>query len=437
MLNLQLFYFLFLFSLLTFCTANFSVPHVSVNTERLIEDLKILGQFSDGDYPGITRLLYSKEDKAARRYLVALFEKSGLSVSWDPVGNIFARWEGSDPRAPAVASGSHFDTLLNAGLYDGTLGVLGALEAVRSLKEVGFEPKRSIDIIAFTSEEVSRFGIGCLGSRYLVGSLSIEELVKLKDSDGVDFESARKSCGYTERLEDSKISEDFYSAFVELHIEQYHILEDEGIPIGLVTDIAAPALYTIEWKGPGGHAGSVPSNERQDPFLAASEFALSLEQLVLRDPKNSRATIGRVEVYPGSAGAIPRSARLSLDIRDINEESRTRVKDLSLEKAAAIARKRKVTMETSHNYSYPPARMDQRIIQVMEDSCRAYNFRYLKLVSRPFHDSLFMATKFPTGMIFIPCNGGKSHVPDEYASPDDISHGVEVLAETLARLSYQ
>jgi len=312
---------LLLFVIFSKADPDFSLLNISVDTERLVEDLKILGQFSDGDYPGITRLLYSKEDKAARRYLIALFEQSGLSVSWDPVGNIFARWEGSDPKAPVVGSGSHFDTLLNAGLYDGTLGVLGALEAIRSLKKAGFQPKRSIEIVAFTSEEVSRFGVGCVGSRYMVGSLSVEELMKLKDSEGVDFDSARKFCGYTEELGSSTRSDDRYSAFVELHIEQYHILEDKGIPIGLVTDIAAPALYTVEWKGPGGHAGSVPLNERQDPFLAASEFALSLEQLILKDPTNSRATIGRVEVYPGSAGAIPRSVRLSVDIRDINGNS--------------------------------------------------------------------------------------------------------------------
>lgn len=282
MVALPLLRILCLFSFFLFCKADtkFTGVNISVDTERLIEDLKILGQFSDGDYPGVTRLLYTKEDRAARRYLIALFQQSGLSVSWDPVGNIFARWEGSESEAPVVGCGSHFDTLPNAGLYDGTLGVLGALEAVRSLKKAGFQPKKSIEIVAFTSEEVSRFGIGCLGSRYMVGSLSVEDLVNLKDSEGVDFETARKSCGYMDKLKEATIPQEYYSAFVELHIEQYHELEDKQIPIGVVTNIAAPSLYTLGWKGLGGHAGSVPSYERQDPYLAASEFVLFLEQLI-------------------------------------------------------------------------------------------------------------------------------------------------------------
>eukprot|EP00871_Galdieria_phlegrea_P004237 jgi/Galph1/4814/GphlegSOOS_G3448.1 len=412
---------------------------LSINAERVVEDLRILGQFSDGNYPGITRILYSNEDCAARRFLTALFQVEGLNVSHDPVGNLFARWDGSEPELPAVGTGSHFDTLINAGLYDGTLGILGALEAIRSLKNAGFVPKRSIEIVAFTSEEVSRFGVGCVGSRYLVGDLQPNDIQKLRDENGNTFETLRKRCGYTEPLSNVARKNGHYSAFLELHIEQYHVLEDEKIPIGLVTDIAAPALYTVELKGPGGHAGSVPIDERQDPFMAACELALSLESVVLQesDVKNARITFGKVEVFPGSAGAIPRAVLMSLDMRDKNEEQRTRLVSRALDRAAAIAKKRRVNLEVFHNYSYPPAKMNEEILLAMEDACTKLQLGHKKMVSRPFHDSLFMASKFPTGMIFIPCKEGKSHVPDEYASPEDIHLGIKVLAETLARLSYQ
>lgn len=238
-----------------------SLSSLSVDAESLQKQIDELATFSDSPPPSVTRVLYTDKDVAARRYIKNLMGLSGLSVREDAVGNIFGRWEGHEPELGAVATGSHIDAIPYSGKYDGVVGVLGAIEAINVLKRAGFKPKRSLEVIMFTSEEPTRFGISCLGSRLMAGSESLEKALKnIFDSQNVSFLDAARSAGYA--LDQDDFSSVFlksgaYSGFVELHIEQGPLLEAEGIPIGVVTAIAAPASIKVDFEGEGGHAGAV------------------------------------------------------------------------------------------------------------------------------------------------------------------------------------
>src|SRR5579864_9092921 len=203
-------------------------------TDRLCAEIEELAAISDADPPAVTRVVFTPTDLKARAWLRARCEQAGLAMRQDPIGNLFARWQGSDPDAPAIGTGSHIDAIPNAGKYDGVVGVLGGLEAIRSLRRAGFHPNRSIELLIFTSEEPTRFGIGCLGSRLLSGALAADAARMLADQDGATLPAVLRDAGLAGSLESAKLDGGYYSAFVELHIEQGPILERERTPLGIV-----------------------------------------------------------------------------------------------------------------------------------------------------------------------------------------------------------
>src|SRR6266852_4099759 len=238
--------------------------NIVVDRERLIAEIEELALISDAQAPAVTRVVFSPTDIKARAWLAARCEKAGLQVRRDAIGNTFARWPGSDPAAAAVGTGSHIDAIPNAGKYDGVVGVLGGLEAIRALQRSGFRPKNPIELLVFTTEEPTRFGIGCLGSRLLSGTLSANAAGHLKDGDGESIDDVRRRVELRGELEDVKLPSGYYKAFVELHIEQGPLLERQQIPLGVVTNIAAPASLRVSIEGAGGHAGGVLMPDRRD-----------------------------------------------------------------------------------------------------------------------------------------------------------------------------
>jgi N-carbamoyl-L-amino-acid hydrolase len=250
---------------------------LTVDSAALSRRLQELALISETPAPVVTRVLFSEADQRGRDYVRQAAREAGLTLREDAVGNIFARWEGSDPTLPAVGTGSHTDAIPNAGLYDGVVGVLGGFEALHALKRAGFQPRRSIEVVMFTAEEPTRFGLGCLGSRLLAGALSLEKARALRDHEGRSLEELRAAAGCQGALESVKLPEGFYHAFVELHIEQGPLLEAENIPIGIVEHIAGPSSYRISLLGEGGHAGAVLMPGRRDAGLAAAEIALAVE----------------------------------------------------------------------------------------------------------------------------------------------------------------
>jgi ureidoglycolate amidohydrolase len=409
---------------------------IVIDQERLCLEIEALGQISESEPPVVTRIVFTPADLRARAWVAARCKEAGLDVRQDAVGNTFARWKGSDLSSPAVGTGSHIDAIPNAGKFDGVVGVLGGLEAVRALQRGGFHPKRSIELLIFTSEEPTRFGVGCLGSRLLSGVLSVESAANLRDANGESLEDIRRKAGFEGELRDVKLPTGHYHAFVELHIEQGPLLELEKNPLGIVERIAAPASARIILEGSGGHAGGVLMPDRRDALCAAAELVLAVERAARSTGAiDTVATVGICEVFPGAVNSIPSRVRVSLDVRDTDLSRRDGVIDEITRASDAISRKRQVTIQTELLNSDAPADCAPEVVEALADSCRKYQLKFLPMVSRAYHDSLFISRIAPTGMLFIPCRNGYSHRPDEYASPEDIARGALILAETLAKLA--
>jgi len=407
-----------------------------VDRERLAAEIEELASISDAEAPAVTRIVFTPTDRKARSWLIAQCEKADLGVRQDAIGNIFARWTGSAPSAPAVGTGSHIDAIPNAGKYDGVVGVLGGLEAIRSLQASGFRPTHSIELLLFTSEEPTRFGIGCLGSRLLSGTLGCDQARKLADKEGTSLEEVRRTAGYQGPLEEVKLPDGYYKAFVELHIEQGPLLERQKIPLGIVTSIAAPASLRISIEGAGGHAGAVLMPDRRDALCAAAELILAIENAARTSGAvDTVATVGICEVFPGAINSLPSRVQLTLDIRDTNLERRAAAMRTIEAARQAIASKRQVLIREEVLNADAPAQSAPVIVDALAQSCKKHQLAFLPMVSRAYHDSLFMSRIAPAAMLFIPCRNGYSHRPDEYASPEDIAQGVVVLAETLAALA--
>jgi N-carbamoyl-L-amino-acid hydrolase len=409
---------------------------LEIDQECLNREIEELARLSDGQAPGVTRIVFTATDLEARALLKDRCEKAGLAVRQDPIGNLFARWTGSDASAPAIGTGSHIDAIPNAGKFDGVVGVLGGLEAIRSLRRSGFRPRKSIELLVFTSEEPTRFGIGCLGSRLLSGSLSANAARELTDKDGASLEEVRQKAGFNGELEEVKLPSGYYQAFVELHIEQGPLLERQNVPLGIVTHIAAPASLGISVEGAGGHAGGVLMPDRKDALCAAAELILAIENAARSSgAMDSVATVGICEVFPGAVNSIPGRVHLTVDIRDTSLERRDAVMTRIRREREAIAAKRQVAIREDLLNADAPGECAPAVIDVLSRSCAKLKQAFIPMVSRAYHDSLFVSRIAPVGMLFIPCRHGYSHRPDEYASPEDIQRGVRVLAETLASLA--
>ncbi|MEM6910310.1 MAG: M20 family metallo-hydrolase [Verrucomicrobiota bacterium] len=403
--------------------------------ERLHREIDELAQFSSHPAPAVTRVLFSPEDLAARDWLVARAQEAGLRVRSDAVGNLFFRWEGSDPSLKAVATGSHIDAIPNAGKYDGVVGVLGGLEAIRLLQESGFQPRRAMELILFTAEEPTRFGIGCLGSRMLAGTLSASQAAGLRDEEGRSLEELRAG-HYAGSLAEVALEKGTYEAFLELHIEQGPLLEEEGLDLGAVEKIAAPAAFRVRFEGSGGHAGAVLMPERRDAFLAAAEVALAVERAALESASpDTVGTTGVVQVRPGAINSIPCEVLLEIDFRDTDVAARDTALARIQEEASALCDRRGVGWTWQEINADPPALCDSGLVAGIRGSAERLGFSSRSMISRAYHDSLFMAQLCPTAMIFLPCYRGYSHRPDEYASPEAIGKGVEVLAATLKEVA--
>lgn len=415
---------------------------LEVHTERLVREMDTLASFTDAEQTGkpderaVTRVIFSKRDLEARAWLKTLYADAGLLVREDAVGNTFARWTGSEPDLSAVGTGSHTDAIPHAGMYDGTLGVLGGLEAIRTLQRAGIKPRHSIELLMFASEEPTRFGIGCLGSRLIAGALDPGLADAMEDSEGVTLQEARTRAGFRGDLASVQLARGSYSAWVELHIEQGPLLERDGVDIGVVTHIAAPASYRFTVEGFGGHAGALLMPDRRDALCAASELILAIERAALSTGTiDTVATVGTVDVHPGAINSVPSRVHLGLDVRDINPVRREGVMQQVRMATCEIADRREVEIKEQTINADPPATCSDDILAIVETICEDAGLSHRRMISRAYHDSLFMALIAPVAMIFVPCRGGVSHRPDEFTSAAAMARGVQVLAGTLRALA--
>jgi ureidoglycolate amidohydrolase len=409
---------------------------LAIDSARLSSEIEALASISDAEPPAVTRIVFTPTDLKARAWLIERCKEAALTVRQDAIGNTFARWTGSDPAAPVVGTGSHIDAIPNAGKYDGVVGVLGGLEAIRALQRDGFYPRNSIELLLLTSEEPTRFGIGCIGSRVLSGTLSANSARKLKDSEGKSVDEVRRAAGLSGELEEVRLPRGYYKAWVELHIEQGPVLEHEKVPLGIVTKIAAPASARILIEGAGGHAGGVLMPDRRDALCAASELILVVENAAKTSGSvDTVATVGICDVFPGAVNSIPSRVKLSLDVRDTDLARRDGVMDAIERASEEISSKRNVSIRSELLNADAPADCAVAVVEALSRACEKHRLISRRMISRAYHDSLFISRIAPVAMLFIPCRNGYSHRPDEYASPEDIARGTLVLAETLASLS--
>jgi len=316
------------------------------------------------------------------------------------------------------------------------VGVLGGLEAIRALQRAGFRPKHSIELLVFTSEEPTRFGIGCLGSRLLAGTIAADAAKKLTDQDGESVDVVRRRAGFGGEIETVKLPPGYYKAFVELHIEQGPLLERERVPLGVVTHIAAPASARVTIEGAGGHAGGLLMADRHDALCAASELILAIEKAARTSgAPDTVATVGMCDVFPGAVNSVPSRVRISVDARDTDLARRDGVMRTMEDASREIAARRGVTIQIELLNADAPAECAPEVVEALSAACRKLGEKFRPMVSRAYHDSLFISRIAPVAMLFIPCRNGYSHRPDEYASIEDIARGTLVLAETLANLA--
>jgi ureidoglycolate amidohydrolase len=385
---------------------------------------------------GITREIYTRTYAAALERVMTWMDEAGLQARLDAVGNLFGTWAGAEVDAPRVLTGSHVDTTLNAGAYDGVLGVLGAIEAVESLRASGFSPRRGIDVIAWAGEE-PRFGTGCVGSRCAAGELTRADLDRLVDRDGVSMASALRLAGFDpDRLTEATIDPTGVHALVELHIEQAIVLETHGEPIGVVEAIAAPHDFRLIFEGAATHAGATPMALRHDALVGAAEAIIAIERIATSSKSGTTVgTVGVVRARPGAINVVPGTVSIDVDVRDSDAVAREAVVSEIAAIAQALATARGLTLTVEEIVTDTPVACDLAVIAAAAAACDALALPYRRMISGAYHDAMIMGRRVPIGMIFVPSRGGVSHHPDEYTSPEELDHGVAVLAKTLEHLA--
>lgn len=405
--------------------------------ESLIEKIHTFSLPEDDG--GNTRLTLSPEDMAARKYVMGEMEKIGLAVSVDAVGNITGRAAGTEPSLPEVWTGSHIDTVVHGGKYDGVAGVVSGLEALRTIIAERAPHKRNICLKIYTGEEGSKFSGGCIGSRVIAGHLTKEDLDALSDGEGHTVGGLLRENGFPFDQFDAvrKTARDIYAS-VELHIEQGGNLEKAHKVIGIVDGICAPTNMILHISGEQGHAGGMPMKDRRDAFMAAAEMALALEDCALHGTSAyTTGTVGLVEVSPNAENVVPGKVRMSADVRDCEKQSKDLVVKNFLSKVHAIAEKRHVKAEVFMKRDDTPHLCDPSIQKLIEKAAEKEHVSYMHTFSGPCHDSLLIAEIAPVGMIFVPSRGGISHSPKEWTSCEDIAKGARVLKDVILALANQ
>jgi ureidoglycolate amidohydrolase len=396
-----------------------------------------LAEFNDDPAAGgITREVFTPTYAAGLEWVAERMRGAGMGTRIDAFGNLWGRWEGSDAEAARVVTGSHVDTTLNAGKYDGVLGVLGAIEAVRALRDSGHVPRRGIEVIAFAGEE-PRFGTGCIGSRALIGALDRGDLDRLRDRDGVTLAEALGQAGLDpDRVPECALDPAQVHAFVELHIEQGIVLETGGETIGVVTAIAAPHDFRLAFHGAATHSGATPMALRRDALAGAAEAMIELERLARESPSATTVgTVGVLRLRPGAINVVPGDVELDVDVRDSDPDARAAVVDGVVAAARAIAERRGLTLEVTPIVQDTPVTCSPLVVEAAAEACTELGLSHRRMISGAYHDAMILAARVPVGMIFVPSRGGVSHHPDEYTAPELLADGVDVLEGVLRRLS--
>jgi hydantoinase/carbamoylase family amidase len=403
-----------------------------VINNRIIKTLNKINEFGRTKN-GMFRLAYSEAERKVHQFFIAECKSLGMDVRVDTAGNIIARRKGLDESLPAVAIGSHLDTVYSGGEYDGSLGVAAGLEIVRALVKEGIETLHPIEVICFACEESARFSFATLGSKAMVGSLNQESLKLLKDRDGISLSEAFKENGLDlQDLRKAKRYEKELKVFFELHIEQGTKLIENCKKIGIVTGVAAPLRLAVSIEGKSSHSGTTGMTERRDALLAAAELSLAVEEAALAESQyETVATVGVLDISPGAMNVVPGEAKLKIDIRSTEPASRARVFAKVKEKIVSLETKRKVKVRIDWVNEENPIMMDEAVGSSIASICEEHGISYQFMPSGAGHDAMNMAKVWPTALVFVPSVDGVSHHPDEFTAEEDILEGFNLLKQAV------
>lgn len=403
-----------------------------INKERVAALLAGLAKFTASE-EGVTRLAYSDLDKKAQEWLLAQVADLGLTVREDAVGNVFLRREGLRSALPPVACGSHLDSVIHGGAYDGMCGVVGALEALYMLQDEELE--HSVEVIIFRAEESSRFGFATMGSKLLTGSATPEQLSKGTKKGDISFIEALRNWGCDPAAYKAAIiAPGSYSCFAELHIEQGKVLEQLHKELGIVHNIAAPTRFKLHIKGVADHSGATPMGLRRDALVSAAKLILAVNEAATAEKANGTVgTVGVVDIDPGSINVVPGEVTLWVDVRGVDAASIDRTLAAIKEAAENVAVLDSVGISFELLTADKPVALSEALAEQSAEICAEKDVSFLHMNSGAGHDAMHMTKICPTTMLFIPCRAGISHNPAEYASNEDICRGIEVLAEVLRR----
>ncbi|WP_147803749.1 Zn-dependent hydrolase [Alkalicoccus halolimnae] len=414
-----------------------SLTKNGVDGERLASRLDALSKIGLTEDNGSRRISFSPEEQQAKDLVKGWMEEAGLTVTQDGAANVIGRLGGSSS-SKTIMAGSHLDSVPNGGHFDGPLGVLAALEVAQAWKDSGFHPEKSYEVIIFTDEEGSRFNSGLTGSQAMTGQWSEEQKSSLTDAVGRTFTSVLKDNNLSfQTFHEAERDFSDIEAFVEVHIEQGKRLEKENLPTGIVEGIAGPSWLNISFHGNAGHAGNTPMDDREDALIAAGQFISAVENLPPLISPSSVATVGKLDVKPNGVNVIPGEVYLTVDVRDIHEETRDKLRDSVLLLAEKIAEKRRIQVDTKEVMYVQPVQVTQNMQQ------KAGRAAEEVLGKKPFflpsgagHDAMMIGRKTDVAMLFTRSKDGISHSPEEWSSLDDCVQTVHVLKKLIESLSY-
>ena len=404
-------------------------------TERFTDISKWLSAIGADPTGGMTRLLYSQEWIEAQNALKQKFIDHGLTASFDEVGNLFGRLEGSKYPNESILSGSHIDTVVNGGNLDGQYGIEAAFLAIQYLKETYGQPLRSLEVVSFAEEEGSRFPYVFWGSKNIVGIANNDDVVNITDAKGIKFVDAMHNAGFDFR-DNTKPMRDDIKAFVEIHIEQGNVLEIEGKQIGIVNSIVGQRRYNVSLKGQSNHAGTTPMGYRKDTIYGFSQICFESINKAKKIGDPLVLTFGKVEPKPNVVNVVPGYTNFTIDCRHTDKKA---LIDFTTELEAdmqCIAKEHGLIIEIDRWMDEDPIPMDQKLVQKLETICQRDNYNFRIMHSGAGHDAQIFAPKVPTVMFFVPSINGVSHNPAEATKIEDLAEGVKILAQTLYELAY-
>lgn len=406
-----------------------AIQPLVVNGDRLKQAIDQLAEIGKLETGGICRIAFSAEDVLARQQVQTWMQEAGMSVRIDAAGNVIGRYEGQHPDAPALATGSHIDTVPIGGRYDGCLGVLAGIEVVRVLHENDLRLNHPIEVIVFTDEERS-----VIGSKAMAGQIH-EDPEHYCRLDGTSIQPCLERVGgdwsaiLTAKRDRSEIA-----AFVELHVEQGGVLEHLQTPIGVVTGVVGQYRFAVEIIGCPNHAGTTPMSMRKDALVAAAQIVLAVNQLAIETPGEQVATVGFLTVSPNATNTVPGKVDLMIDLRDLSEDHLQTLIDHLKQKLTTIAAATQTEISLRQTLHIQPTLAAELIMTAIEQVCDEMNVSYFHLPSRAGHDAQEIGRITDMGMIFVPSQSGISHSDLEYTSPEDCERGANVLLKTFLKL---